>query len=352
MPVTWTIGLRANTRITPPALEERSRRADRERTLSARARVHWPDHVARRFWAERHGDVQHLREPVEPDGARLEAAVDLSNALYRWQNPSVYGLSAHPLDDPDPRFAEFLEDPALTTFQPWSDRRVDVSNERNAKLFDDGNIRTYYSTWQLLLAAEVADAGIHYRIDLANKDAAGAALDAMRAGKAPSGPAHFRLQPVHATRELLEHERALDTVVWFAEESSRALLLILRDQLGGRFRLTESQAEHCSRDEVQAASAACLRYAVTADDLLALDRCLAEHCARWSADGCVRVTDSYKEVLAKAANITMLTEANVCLMKSGQTGGNRSTIAFAGHCKARPRLPTHTRSPTIISMLS
>jgi hypothetical protein len=125
------------------------------RLLIPGIRIRYPDPIARRLWLESHEQpARQLKHPIEPDGPRWESAVELLNAVHRWRNFTVYGASSHPLDDPDPRFAEFIQYPAAMAFEPWQDMRVDVSNDVEPELFDSYNVETYYSSWQVLLAAE------------------------------------------------------------------------------------------------------------------------------------------------------------------------------------------------------
>lgn len=80
------------------------------RLLFPRIQIRYPDPIARYFWLARREDPScQLKLPVEADGPRLDDAVALRNALYRWRNSSGFGLSAHPLDDLEPRFAQFIE---------------------------------------------------------------------------------------------------------------------------------------------------------------------------------------------------------------------------------------------------
>ncbi|MGL9623149.1 hypothetical protein QRQ56_34835 [Bradyrhizobium sp. U531] len=87
--------------------------------LSPRIRIRYPGPVARRFWllAHEHWGARQLRHPTEPDGPRWEAAVELNEALYRWRSSLAYGPSDNPLDDPAPRFSEFIQHPSATTFE-------------------------------------------------------------------------------------------------------------------------------------------------------------------------------------------------------------------------------------------
>jgi hypothetical protein len=291
--------------------------------LVPKLRLRYPDSVARRLWLDFHNERPRVMTlPVEPDGELWDAAVELKNALYRWQNQSVYGRSQHPLDDPGPRFAQFIE--ASRPFQQWIDTRVEVSNDLEPELFDSGNIDTLYTTWQVLLTAEVADAGVHYRINLADKDVAMAAHQAVFEGKALEGPASLKLLPVHAARGFAAYERALDAVVWFAEECHLALNDILKDHRGGRWRLTDQQSREYYEARRQLAHSAAARYAITLDHLVALAKFLSERWADWNHEGRSRIADVYRSFLAETVHIARLignlTFADV-RDRVGQAGG-------------------------------
>ena len=126
----------------------------------------WPDPVARRIWLENHDYVGSMHESTEPDGARWEAAMRLEERLSQARNRVFYGNVVHPFDDSEPAFAEFLQGPADQYFCPHLERRVSVSNDIHPILYDGGNIQDYYSGWQVLLAAETADIGIHFRLNI------------------------------------------------------------------------------------------------------------------------------------------------------------------------------------------
>lgn len=139
--------------------------------------------------------------------------------------------------------------------------RVDASNNIHPGLFDGLNFESYYTTWQLLLAAEVAGAGIHLRMNLAERNI-GQIVDDLNEGKAPDARYSLELLPVHAARAFAKHEKAPDAVVWFAEERGRALDIILKDQGGGRFRMTDAQSAQYDQATDIAASAAMRRYEI------------------------------------------------------------------------------------------
>lgn len=276
------------------------------RLLIPRVRLRLPDPVARRLWLDLHEEpVRQLIHPTEPDGPRWDAALTLRQAFSRWENHTFYGPATHPLDDPHPRFTEFIQDPSSTCFVPWNDMRVDVSNDVETQLFDDSNVVTYYSAWQVLLAAELADAGVHFRINLSDRDVSAAVCEALRNGRAPSDNPRISLGPVHVTRRFAEHERALDAVVWYAEECQRALGYILKDQGGGRFRLTQEQNAHYQEACSQVASKSSGRYQVGSDELIALTAFLADRWSDWTRDGRPLMASAYKSLLAETVRLAM-----------------------------------------------
>lgn len=270
--------------------------------LHPRIRIRYPDPIARRFWSEMHEHIPcQLKHPLEPDGQRWDAAVDLSNTLYRWQNYIAYGLSSHPLDDPEPRFAEFIEQPENLAFECRLDRRVDVSSDVNDTLFDNCNVEDFYSSWQILFAAEAADAGIHIRTNLADRDVARAAEEALDQGRAPEGVSYsFNLLPVHAARRFVRHERTLDAVVWFAEERWRILSKITMEHGGGRFRLSRAESVQYEQTSQDLALASVDRFRIGGGDLTALIRFLAEYWSNWDREGRPRIADAYKAFLESA----------------------------------------------------
>jgi hypothetical protein len=297
--------------------------------LLPRLRIRYPDPIARRFWLIRHEHENpqaelryHLQHIPEPDSARWDAAVALRNAMYRWQKYLAYGVSTHPLDDPEPRFAQFIEQPTSTPFIPWMERRVDVSNNIHETLFDDLNVENYYTTWQLLQAAESADAGVHYRMNLADEDISQLAEN-LHQGKAPEARWSMNFVPVHAVRGFVEYERALDAVVWFSEERNRALNDIVKNERG-RFRMNQAQSEQYDRATSDVAQTAMAQRQVGIEDLIASIRFLSERWSVWHANGRPLIADAYKDFLEQAVILSRRHDElsfNELRDRIGQVGG-------------------------------
>ncbi|MEJ0024939.1 MAG: hypothetical protein WDN01_02830 [Rhizomicrobium sp.] len=292
--------------------------------LRPRLRIRFPDDVGRRYWLETHDRPRTLVLPVEPDGPRWDAAVALRNALWRWSAFTAYGLTVHPLDDPEPRFVSFLQDPATTDFVAWRDMRIDVSNEAETGLYDPNNVLVFYTTWQLLLAAEVADAGVRYRINLADQAVSDAAYAAVDNGRGPGPVASFNLVTISVVREYDEHVKAMDAMVWFGQECERALLDIVKDRGGGRFWLNAEQRARNHAAIEKAAVDAVRKHGVTSDDLVAMCQFLARRWSDWRRDGRPLIADAYREMIAETVRLTRyFGKLSYAAMRDrvGKTGG-------------------------------
>lgn len=266
-------------------------------------RLRFPDQIARRFWLGRH--KYELREPVEPDGARLDLAVELENELYRRRNSFAYGEREHPFDAPDDRYGEFIQHPETMPFQRWRDLRVDVGNDTHAVLFDSGNHAGFYATWQLLLAAEVADMGVHFRTNLFDAGTMGRALENLDDGRCPPGRSTMSLLPVHAMRAFAQHRSALDAVVWFAEEVKRVLDSFFAEDRSRR-RLDDAQKASYAEQRTRIASDACVRYGVNVDQLVGACRFLADQWTHWHGLDRSLILAAYKSFLEKTVVLTRL----------------------------------------------
>lgn len=276
------------------------------RLLYPRIRLVYPDPVARRIWLERHDESYQMRGELEPDGDRWDAVVSFENALHRWQHPIAYGPSPHPLDDPSAAVQAFLEEPQDASFRPWIDRRVDVSSDRYSVLFDVDNIKSFYSTWQLLLAAEVATAGVHFWIDLSDESTANATRRALAAGEALSAPSTCRFDPIRAVRAFSQHRRALDAVVWFAEESARATALAVRPRNEARFVLNDDESATIDRMDSIAARDAVRLASLNEAEIIALAQFLSARWVEWNSQGRPRVADAFKAFLRQTIRLLEL----------------------------------------------
>jgi len=280
---------------------------ERAKLLTPILRRQLPETIARRLWLESHSEfVSQMHGAIEPDGSRWNAACALLNAEHKWAHARAHGASAHPFDDPAEEFLEFLARPAEAEFVPWNELRVDVSNDAYPKLFDSTYVRSFYSSWQLLLAAEVANAGVIFRVNLADDAEWSSTRTALDEGRIPSAWYSYSFLPIDAIRAFAKHQGTLDAVVWYSEECDRNLSELLRNQPGGRFRLTPQQTEREEKAREQLAEEVERREHVSSDDLVALCKYLAEQWAQWDGDRRPAVADAYRSVLWNAVQLLKL----------------------------------------------
>lgn len=271
-------------------------------------RLAWPEPVARRWWREGHGWAGDMRDPLEPDGDRLDAAEALHHALSRVGIRGSYADTAHPLDDPAPEWAQFIQAGEQQVFVPRGDRRFSIGNARDAVCFDRSHVRDYYSAWQVLAAAELGDMGIFLRIDLTDDAVAAAARQALREGRRPDGPAVELFAPTRALQGFRTHRAALDAVVWASEEGDVAFLRAARGKGGGRIRLEDEDAATYREDRIAAARAAMARYGVDVEAVLAFCEFLGERWEDWDDEGRPLIAEGYRIHLAAAVRMLQLAE--------------------------------------------
>jgi hypothetical protein len=156
------------------------------------------------------------------------------------------------------------------------------------------------------LAAELADAGVHIRVNLAGERSSQEALEALEAGRLPEGSGYsLNFLPAHAARGFAEHQKALNAVVWFAEERWRVLSDIIKGQ-GGRFRLSPTQSVQYEQETLALAAKAAERFGVSADHLVTAIRFLAERWSEWTREGRPLIANAYQVFLGKAIVLAWL----------------------------------------------
>jgi len=271
-------------------------------------RLAWPEPIARRWWRESHEWAGEMCEAIEPDGPHLEAAVTLANALTRVGLRGAHYDVPHPLDDPDPSWRPFLQAQVEQTFVPRAERRYSIGNARDPVAYDRSHVEDFYSAWQVLVAAEIADMGISFRLDMSSDAVAEAARTALREGRAPEGPAYELFAPNRALRGLREYRAALDATIWASEEGDIAFLRAARGLGGGRIQLGEAQNASYRADRALAARAAMARYGVGVEAVITLCGFLAERWLEWDDEGRPPVAEAYRIHLAAAVRMLQLAE--------------------------------------------
>lgn len=276
---------------------------ERTRLVVPKLRIRYPDTIARRLWVDAHPEVGAMTVEVEPDGPRLNAATDFEHAIRRHR---VNGRQPHPLDDLDPRFAEFVYRSSERAFLPWSEFRVEVSNETYETLYDTHYVTTLYSSWQVLQIAEMAEMGIHILVNLAEDGKFEAAVFAGQdVHKLPPGCVSVQSTSIPLLRDFATHKAALDAVVWFAEESDEALRTITFKR-SGRYILSDDEGAAYRAGQQAAARTACDRYRVSGEQLIELAKFLGDRWRSWDRDGRPLIADEYRRYLGKAVLLAQL----------------------------------------------
>lgn len=290
-------------------------RLEKQRSLIPRLRLHYPDPIERRWWAQDHEgyDVGGIHEP---DGQRWEDANALEQARQRrrWEiDPTI---TPHPLDDPEARFLLFIEHPAELPFVAWRDYRVSVNAEGAKPFYTSQTVVTYYSSWQLLQYAEVATMGVMALMNLFEFD------NWPSAEAVAAAPQSYSVMPIHAMRGFAEHRAALNAMVWFAEEAMKGYEFATRAGHHRRLISAEESAE-IMRTRLWAAEQARVRHGVYEEQLLAANRFLFEQWAQWEGDGRPLIAGAYKSIAAQGVRLA-------CLIGNMNVDEYRDRVGLAG----------------------
>lgn len=288
--------LKAVTGRTSPAVLER---LEEQRSLIPRLRLHYPDAVERRWWALAH-PAEVIVGLLEPNGERWNDACALEEAHQANRFDVDPRQVAHALDDPEPRFVPFIERPAERPFVPWRDYRVAVTAGDDGPLHTNDTVVTYYSSWQLLQFAEVANMGVVSFMNLLETREWPTDADVAVAPRAMS------FLPIHAMRGFAEHAPALDALVWFAEEDALGFAFATRGDHRRRM-LTEDERDEIMRLRLWAAAQARSRHGVEAEQLRAATLFLCERWDHWTGEGRPLIADAYKSIAAPAVRLACLT---------------------------------------------
>lgn len=291
-------------------------RLEKQRSLIPRLRLQYPDPVERRWFAEAHIGMA-VGGTLEPDGERWDAACALENARdrVRWAiDPTEI---PHALDIPEERFRQFIEDPTDREFVPWRDYRVSLNADGEEPLYTGETVVTYYTSWQVLQFAEVADMGVRIFMNLEGVKGFPEADELMAAPRSVSA------YPGRALRGFTEHKAALDAIVWFAEEAHLGELFATGVS-GERRLLSEKERKEIMRTRLHAADQAQKRYGVGPSELLEANRFLLELWSEWDHDGRPLIAGAYKSVAAQGVRLACIAEgieADDYRERIGRVGG-------------------------------
>lgn len=276
-------------------------RLEKQGSLIPRLRLHYPDEIERRWWADSHPEEQ-VVGALEPDGQRWQDANDLEKGRqiwgWRWYklDPST---TPYVLDNPEDRFRPFLENPAEKGYEPWNNFRVVVTAVDGDEIYKNDTIITYYSSWQILQFAEVVNMGIRVFMNLLKLD------DWPSEEQIAAAPRSMSFLPAHAMRGFGEHAPAFDAIVWFAEEADQGYLYITRKDNGRRL-LTDRERDEVERIRQWAMSETQKRHNIGPSELLAAVRFLCEQWAEWTEQGRPLIADAYKAIATRGIQLARL----------------------------------------------
>jgi len=278
--------------VREPVLE----RLERQRSLIPRLRLHYPDEIERRWWAQAHPEFS-VALPQEPDGQRWEDANALEQARQRGRWTDVDPRNTPlALDDPEPRFLPFIETPSQMPFVRWQDYRVALNDSEEGPNFTSETVVTYYSAWQLLQFAEVVNMGVTSYMNLVGTNGWPSDDDILAA------PRSVSWVPIHGLRGFEEHGAALDAIVWFAEEFSQGHHFATRQDFSRRM-LTESEIADIAGLREWAAQSACQRCGIDLEAIIEAVRFLCEQWCEWHRMGRPLIADAYKLFAAQGIKL-------------------------------------------------
>lgn len=267
-------------------------RLERDRILIPRLRLRYPDPIERRWFAKSYRSPR-PKGRLEPNGPRWRAACELEKARQRtdgfFRDDPLETLPA--LDNPKPRWRQFIQYPDRRRHVDWDEFRVLVDCKGGPKWHGE-TVVTYYSAWQLLLYIECHDMGPTL---LGNTDGWRWTED----DDLSRFQQQISFEPIRSLNSFRKFQRQLDAVVWFTEEDNRNDGYVLRHDHRRRLVQDDEHAEMERRSEILARRCR-IRFCVTYPQIIALVKFLAHRWGDWHRIGYENHAKAYKTFLAKA----------------------------------------------------
>jgi hypothetical protein len=276
------------------------------RLILARFRLRYPDNIARRIYFESRTPKATTVGVLEPDGTRWEIACELHHSLHKYDNYIVYGRSPHPFVSNDGRFKEFVKSATDLPFETKRSLSIDVSHEAQTGIWDSSHVKFYYSSWQVLLAAETAQSGLHCMLNW-HDDAITSEMmhKALKDGKLPDVPIVKSMEFAHELKEFEKLVPVLDAVTTFGEKCDIEYFLVHKSK-SGRFLQTEEESVLLHALHKRIATECAADFAVGEDNLIPLIRYLMERWLNWNRRSNELVCNAYKQQLARTIEFAKL----------------------------------------------
>ena len=307
-----------------PFLENTLEFAERCGILTPAARVRFPDSVVRRWFQQQHPQ-ETVVEPIEPDGALLDAANSLSQklAFEAMGHSRLAGSDTHPLDALEPQWRKFVStefDPS--TFQPWENFRTETFIRNGQTLGGREGVQTYYHGWQVFELAAFLRSGMTVLYDISKDHSWDSLLDLRQRGDVRisvnyEARAEFKL--------IKENAPLFDAVACFDDLSHRALQVHARSVDRKTMRLSRAASRGLRADEAEIARNVVSAPGLSPERMIAFLRLL---CGLWTeARDRHRpgVTDAYKRTISSTIKLLRFTDrrrsAQKIIKEVGAVGG-------------------------------
>jgi hypothetical protein len=274
--------------------------------LFPRVRLSYSEYIARRIYFETRGKSESPMGQIEPDGEKWDTACELHSAIFKYENYIAYGKSAHPLSRRDGRYSDFLVYGDRIPFASNEDSKIDVSSDKYPKLRDNSHVKRYYSSWQVLLAAEVEQSGFHFRLNWHHEIVNAEVLqDAFEKIKLPNVPTTKSIAFAHALQEFKKHEAVLDAATTFREIADIEFYLLHKSK-GGRFVVSTEEQEAHRNIKTNAVKKCVEDFAVNVDILIDAIRYFLMRWRHWNSLRRPAVCEAYKSYLNTLVEFAVL----------------------------------------------
>lgn len=287
-------------------LDARLEFAERCGLITPAARVRFPDSVLRRWFRERY-PTEVVVEPIEPDGAMLDAATALDKhlALEAMGYPEPLGDDKHPLEALAPEWRQFVSTEfAPATFEPWHAFRTDLFIDRNGKALGNADgVKTYYHAWQVFQLAAFLRSGLTVLYDISKDHTWDSLLDLRKREDV------YVSANIDARRELKalkDNASFFDAVARFDDLSNRALQVHARNVNPQTMRLSPASWRALRARKIEIAREVVFASGLSAEKLIEFLRLL---CGLWSEARdrySPAVTDAYKRTISSTVRLLRL----------------------------------------------
>jgi len=271
-------------------------------------RTRYPDSIVRRWWHEDNPEDGTPKQPVEPDGGRLDAAIRLENEIRRY-NFSLTKASLHPVEAVSVGGAAFISKPVAADFVPWDEFRVDLSSDvHDSFRHQHESTRTLYAGWQILFLIEICSTGWRGFVNLLDeKVTANITAHRNHGAPFPIEDTWMSLQfgGFHAVRDLTKHRSALAALCRFSEGTGSLTFEISKADQNRRF-MTPTENERYQVGRLQCAHDAIAMEGISAGELVECTRFLCTRWAAWKSNDRPLIAAEYRQYIGEASILLRL----------------------------------------------